>query len=316
MVKIPTKLEDLVPPAALGKLLEVLNQPALSGAVKEALNRVGFKDASPVEQVQEAWQQAKDWVGQFTSRFGNAPRSNPQLINATGELLSSDAIGLPMAPSVAEAYASQAIHFHDHQRLEEDCVQAAIKLFECQDALFFASLPAAVMLVRNSFTQTVMSRADAVRVPGFGDVRGMLSTSTRPLLEVGATNGAAADDWAHITLPADSAVILVSPNNLSLDETESQRATAIDFAKSHAAAVIEFLFDGVAACPTADLVLPAVAQRLRSGADLAILPLDGFLGGPNGAIVLGSSCTRLDSARRRPGCRSRRTSAGSIVGTD
>ncbi len=53
MVKIPTKLEELLPPAAFGKILDVLNQPTLSGAVRDALNRVGIKDASPVEQVQE-----------------------------------------------------------------------------------------------------------------------------------------------------------------------------------------------------------------------------------------------------------------------
>lgn len=296
MVKIPTKLEDLVPPAALGKILEVLNQPALSGAVKEALQRVGLKDVSPVEQVQEAWQQAKDWVGQFANRWTGGRSGNPQWINASGELLPVDALGFPMAPTVAEAYAGQAIHFHDCAQLEQRCHQIAVKLFDCQDALLISSLPAAVMLVRNQFNQSAMSRSDAVRVPGFGDIRCLLSTSTRPLLEVGATNGASINDWGNIQMPPDSAVWLVSPNGLSANETDNQRAAAIDFSRTTQATVVELLCDGVVANHSAELTMPVVGQRLHSGADLVILPLDGFLGGPNGAIVVGDA-KRIKSLR-------------------
>ena len=148
MVKIPTKFEDLLPPAALGKILEVLNQPALSGAVRDALHRVGIKDASPVEQVQEAWQQARDWVGQLANRMVNPVQANPQLINATGELARAEWQGFPMAPSVAEAYGIQAVNFHYSARLEEAAQHAAIKLLQVDDALLANSLATAIQLIQ------------------------------------------------------------------------------------------------------------------------------------------------------------------------
>lgn len=295
MVKIPTKFEDLLPPAALGKILEVLNQPALSGAVRDALHRVGIKDASPVEQVQEAWQQARDWVGQLANRMVNPVQANPQLINATGELARAEWQGFPIAPSVAEAYGIQAVNFHYSARLEEAAQHAAIKLLQVDDALLANSLATAIQLIQGTFKSCVVSRADTVRIPGFGDIGAMLHTGapingTHELHEVGATNGATEEDWSRTITSAEHAILLVSPNSLSPSDAEQQRVSALKVAKATGAAVIELLVDGVCApnAPESTYQFPVAQERLHSGATAVVMPLDGFLGGPAGACIAGN----------------------------
>jgi seryl-tRNA(Sec) selenium transferase len=290
MVKIPTRLEDLVPPAALGKLLDVLNQPAISGAVRDAMNRVGLKDANPVEQVHDAWQQAKDWVGQLASRFTPSEHGNPQWINATGELIRLDGSGFPMAPSVAKAYADQAIHFHDHSRLEEASQHSAAKLFEGYDVIFTSSLASAILATRQHFERAVVSRADLVRVPGFGDLRSMMIASSTPLVEVGATNGATNLDWENAHSTERDALFLISPNGLDHAASKDQRATAITAARRSHSVVVEILVDGIINNPS-PLDLPQIQSRLGDGTDIIIVPLDGFIGGPTGAMIIGSPKT-------------------------
>ncbi|MDX1928560.1 MAG: hypothetical protein SFV81_18665 [Pirellulaceae bacterium] len=294
MVKIPTKFEDLLPPAALGKIIEVLNQPALSGAVRDALHRVGIKDASPVEQVQEAWQQARDWVGQLANRMVSPVQGNPQLINATGELARAEWQGFPMAPSVAEAYGIQAVNFHSATRLEEAALHATTKLMQVDDALFTNSLATALQLILNAFKGCAVSRADTVRIPGFGDIGAMLkpslSADSQPVHEVGATNGATEEDWSRSITNADQAILLISPNSLSPSDAEQQRSAALKVAKATGAAVIELLVDGISAPnqPSAAFQFPVAQERLHAGASLVVLPLDGFLGGPAGAFIAGN----------------------------
>jgi L-seryl-tRNA(Ser) seleniumtransferase len=294
MVKIPTKFEDLLPPAALGKILEVLNQPALSGAVRDALHRVGIKDASPVEQVQEAWQQARDWVGQLANRIVSPVLANPQLINATGELARAEWQGFPMAPSVAEAYGVQAVNFHSAARLEEAAQHATQKVLQADDALFTNSLATALQLLQSTFHVCAISRADTVRIPGFGDVGALLNPGLtaidQQMHEVGATNGAAEEDWSRAITSSDQAIVLVSPNSLSPSDSDQQRAAAIRVAKATGAAVIELLVDGVSAPNKAEapFQFPVAQERLHSGASLVVLPLDGFLGGPAGACIAGN----------------------------
>jgi len=291
MVKIPTRLEDLLPPVALGKILDVLNQPALSNAFRDALNRVGIKDSSPVEQVQEAWQQARDWVGQLANRMVNPVHANPQLINATGELARPEWQGFPMASTVAEAYCVQAVNFYYTARLEESAQHAATKLLQTEDAMLTSSLAGAIQLVKMAFAKCAISRADTVRVPGFGDIGAMLQSGAGSVLEVGATNGATVEDWSRAITASDQVMILVSPNSLSLADAEQQRAAALQVANATGAAIVEILIDGVCVAAEADAALhfPVAQKHLQSGATAVILPLDGFISGPAGACLAGST---------------------------
>ncbi len=288
MVKIPTRLEDLVPPAALEKILDVLNQPSISGAVREAMNRVGLKDVNPVEQVNEALQQAKEWVGQLAGRLSPYPPGNPQWINATGTLIGTHSLGFPAAPTVAHAMAEQAMHFHDQVRLEKACIDAVAANLPGFEAVFTSSLASAIQLTRQAFQKGFVSRADMVRVPGFGDIGSMLLSSNKPLFEVGATNGAMTNDWQGVQPSASDAFFLVSPNALDQAANSSQRLSAIEVAGANTTAVVDIAIDGTLIGQSV-LALPQVGQRLAAGANIVIIPLDGFIGGPNGAAIIGDA---------------------------
>ncbi len=288
MVKIPTRLEDLVPPAALEKILDVLNQPSISGAVREAMNRVGLKDVNPVEQVNEALQQAKEWVGQLAGRLSPYPPGNPQWINATGTLIGAQSLGFPMAPTVAHAMAEQAMHFHDHSRLEQACIDALAANLVGFEAVFTSSLASAIQLTRHAFQKGFVSRADMVRIPGFGDLGSMLLAPNRSLFEVGATNGAMTSDWQGAHPASADAIFLVSPNALDPSANSSQRQSAIEVARANSTTVVDIAIDGTLIGQSV-LALPQVGQRLAAGANLVIIPLDGFIGGPPGAAIIGDA---------------------------
>lgn len=288
MVKIPPKLEELIPPAALGKVLDVLNQPAIANTVREALNRVGLKDVNPVEQVQEAWQQARHWVGSIANRFGATELPGTQTINAAGVLFLPDSVGVPASPIALDAYVHHAGSFHNRQLLEEQCQTALVGLTKSDGCVLVNSLSAALQLVAsgtNCGDGILISRADSVRIPGFGDIRTMLSLGCK-VVEVGATNGAVADDW-KAALTGHQAIALVSPNSLSGEEARQQRVAAIDAARAAKALVIDVLIDG---CLQTDLVckFPSVKEYLATS-DLVVLPLDGLLASTSGAVILGSS---------------------------
>jgi len=195
-----------------------------------------------------------------------------------------------MAPSVAEAYGIQAVNFHSASRLEEAALHATVKLLQVDDALFTNSLATAMQLIQGSFKSCAVSRADTVRIPGFGEIGAMLTAGGQHIHEVGATNGATEEDWSRTITSAEQAILLVSPNSLSPNDADQQRLAALKVAKATGAGVIELLVDGVCAANTPEYAFPfPVAQeRLHSGATVVVLPLDGFLGGPAGACIAGN----------------------------
>jgi hypothetical protein len=284
MVKIPSRLEELIPAAAMEKVMQVLNQPDIPASVREALNRVGWKDANPLGQVQDAWQQARSWLDSLTGNSGKRD-ANPTLLNATGALLHPDFDGLPMASSVAFGFAKAATSFQNVSSLHARANHAAELTLGHPTAWINSSQLALQLLQTDSFAPAgiVISRADAVRVPGFGDVRAMLATISGRLTEVGAANGATEGDWSTAVHSAKQALVLVSPSNLPVDVAHDQRAAAIRVAKKVGAPVLELLIDGVLGNELSDRFgFANVKQRLDSGTDVVLLPLHFLMAGPDG----------------------------------
>jgi hypothetical protein len=110
MAKIPTRLEDLLPIAAFERVLDALNRPELSQKVREAVGKVGLREMNPLEQVQDAWQQARSWLESINLR---GERASSQIINASGCLFPSQDNRLPMANSTSLSLAQSAVSFHD-----------------------------------------------------------------------------------------------------------------------------------------------------------------------------------------------------------
>lgn len=290
LVKFPTRFDELLPPAAVSRVLDLLSQPNLSSTVREALNKVGLKDANPVGQIQEAWRQARGWVESVAQQVLHQTEASPAVINATGRLFDARWSSLPCDSVVVQSMAAAAVSFQDQSLLEKYAERTAVESTGAQAAATACNISALCGAFLNSKCAVggiVISRSDIVRLPGSIDLRHLLSGLTR-VTEVGAVNGAGADEWKQALVSDSQLVVLVSPNNLTSEEAGEQRAAALAAARSKGCKVVEILFDAVLdEQASLKYGLPLVSSRIVSGIDLVLCPLDHLIGGPTGAVAVG-----------------------------
>ena len=118
MFRIPSGLQQLLPPLAANKLVELMNQPNLASAVREAAQKLGWQDANAPAQVQELWHQAKQWFESavVSPESTDAPRS--AFLNGTGEIFSSSVAGIPLPTGIAEL-ASRTVGYASVDAIEK-----------------------------------------------------------------------------------------------------------------------------------------------------------------------------------------------------
>ena len=290
MVKIPNRLEDLYPATAIEKILEAVQQPDISGRVRETLNKVGLGDVNPLERVQHAWQQARSWLD---SMAGDANWDRDSLlINATGKLFGSDLGPVPVSSAIAQVFVKHATRFHDpglHDRQVENTLRHEFQSTGC----FAGSLSAALRhLIGNR--QVLIAKTDLVRIPRLGNVASMLAGLQ--VTEVGPANGCSSQDWqiaVSNSNDSESCVLLVSPNALSASDGQQQNTAAIEAAKESSVPVFQLSADAV--------VHEALSQKLNmpplrraDGVAALVAPLHLLLAAPTGALVLGEEI-RIES---------------------
>ncbi len=297
MIKIPRSLDEILPAAAMEKLLDVLHQPDIAGKVREAMNKVGLGevgmgDTTPLDKVKVAWQQARSWLDSLAGASTSA-LDTPLVLNATGRLFPDSITALPMSATVAYGQAKVASNYHQPKLLNHKADLASASAFPGCEAVWISTTAEAVRLAANSpwgSKGVVTARADAVRISGIGDFRAMLAQSQHTLVDIGAANGVTPQDWSAAVTEPQQIVFLCSPNGLTAADARDQRRDALRSAKAVGAKVIELLADGVVSPSLAtELGLPEVQQHLASGTDAVILPMQMLLGGPGGALVVGSS---------------------------
>lgn len=290
MVKFPSKLEELLPPAAVTKVLDLLSQPVLTNAVRETLHKVGLKE-NPVGQVQEAWRQARGWFESVIDRVMEQNQASPAAINATGQLFDARWSSLPTDTVVAQALLAAAVNFQDQVQLEDFAARVAAQVTGGPSAMF-ASSPAACLAMLANCTAfhggLVIARTDVLRIPGSVDIRAILAAGTNGFIDVGAVNGTTDREWQEALTGSQQTLLLISPNSLENSEARAQRDNAIARAKTHGSRVVEVLFDATQDNQLAErLGFPLLSASLSNGADLVIAPLDGLIAGPGGALIAG-----------------------------
>ncbi|MFO1064667.1 MAG: hypothetical protein U0892_12455 [Pirellulales bacterium] len=291
MVKFPTRFDELLPPAAVSRVLDLLSQPNLSSTVREALNKVGLKDANPVGQIQEAWRQARGWVESVAQQVLHQTEASPAVINATGRLFDARWSSLPCDSVVVQSMAAAAVSFQDQNLLEKYAERTAVESTGAQAAATACSISAlcgAFLSSKCAAGGIVISRSDIVRLPGSIDLRHLLSGLTR-VTEVGAVNGAGADEWKQALISDSQLVVLVSPNNLTSEEAGEQRTAALAAARSKGCKVVEILFDAVLDEQKSlfEVWIASGIEPYPVRIDLVLCPLDHLIGGPTGAVAVG-----------------------------
>lgn len=304
MVKIPSRLEDLLPLAAYEKVVDLLHRPDLSGRVREALGKVGLQELNPLEQVQDAWQQAKTWLSTLSAQD---PSGSQHWINATGQLFPAGLDRAPMIPAAGLSLARTAASFQVRSAYIPRA-QATAQTSLGSAGLAWLSEPFSALSLtihscfhtsatrsnsnfqQNAAPTVLIARADCVRIPSLGDVRAMLAACSN-VVEVGANNATSEQDWQlAMQQNPGSLIVLLSPGGLPTEQALQSRSAAIETSKKHQSKVIELLVDGcLNRALNQSLGFPHPADRLSSGADVVLMPTDFLLGGSRGVLCLGQS---------------------------
>lgn len=293
MAKIPTRLEELLPLGAYEKVVDLLHRPDLSGRLREALGKLGVKDLNPLDQVQEAWQQAKTWLGSFAEAGSSG---SPHWINATGSLFSADMDRVPMIPSASLSLARTMSQFQDRQGQATRVTETMDRLFSGKSYAWLADSVSALQFASRCLGKTALiARCDCNRIPGFGDVRAMLAGFGNSVVEVGATNGATESDWlVELSNHTQPVVFMVSPSSLAKDQYQDHRTAALSAAKNRGAKVVELSIDATCHGKLASsLGFPAMSNdrftNEGSAVDLLLLPTHLLIGGTRGMLAVGDT---------------------------
>lgn len=287
----PLRLDEIIPTAAMEKLMDVLQQPDISGKVREALHKVGLHDAAPLDKIRDAWQQARGWIDSVAESV-TVNASQTRVLNASGQILSNSLTSIPWSTSAAVGFGKAATDYQAAAAVQRQADELARRIFGVSDTAWLASTSEALRWLSSGVVASqgvVISRVDAVRIFGLGDIRAMVAAGTEKLLEIGAANGIRPEEWTSALTSPDQLLILVSPNILDKQGARQHRQNALEAAKACGATVVEVLADGVVSKSMVEqLAFPSVQQSLESGADVVILPTHLLTAGPVGALVVGN----------------------------
>lgn len=293
MPKIPTRLEDLLPFAAFEKMAEVLQRPELSGKVRDALSKVGLKEVHPLEQVQDAWQQARSWLNTIVDDVsGQSPAEGGRMINASGQLFHAGFDRVPMLASVGLSQARSATACTDSRVNWQRSHQVVPQTLGLKHHTWIVSPLACLQTAARILGSQgiVIARSDSIRLAGIGDIHACLVASGSRITEVGAANGATVSDWSEAIdhCSGQPLLVLVSPNGLPPEQTNAQHKQVIELAGQRNLPVVEVLADGCTSRAMHESCgFPLLQQRERALKHCIILPTHFLLGSAIGALCIG-----------------------------
>jgi L-seryl-tRNA(Ser) seleniumtransferase len=294
MFRIPSGLQQIIPPAAAKKVLELLHQPALTQAVKDAAQKIGWPDMQAPGQIQEIWQQAKQWM-ESTLHTGHSPVPlNAAVINGTGRIFHSTLGGVPLPLGVADQ-AARMLSYLTTKTIEENLRETLCQQSGAEDALVVISVEHAIGLL-NHLPQAsdgwLVPRGDYVSWNADSHLGNCLDTSAKPSIPIGSITHCSEQDFLHGLKGTRHGVLRLSPSNAGASSTAGS-LTAIDLRQvktPHSVVHAEVLLNGTLIdLETTALPITRVASRLSSGSSMVIVPGDRFIGGPACGIILGSS---------------------------
>ncbi len=292
-MRIPTRLQELLPPEAANRLMELVTQPSLVSGLREAAKSLGWREAWQPSQLGDALHQARHWVEMLQQRW--QPLS-PQVVsgfNATGEVFGGRWAGFPLDSRAIKATAMVAGGFVCEEDLRSVVAAQLSTLAGADDALVVGSLPQAIRLLTEldaGHRQWVLPRVDQVRLPGGGDVLELLTVHGQSVVSLGASNACAPEDWAAIGRGGPPVgVLTVRPSGL-LDaaQAEQHAAAAIELAHRRSGVAVEVAIDGLwYSVPQWPWQPRVIRDSLTAGCDVVVLAGDGLVGGPRCGILVG-----------------------------
>lgn len=296
MFRIPSGLQQIIPPAAAKKVLELLHQPALTQAVKDAAQKIGWPEMQAPSQIQEIWQQAKQWM-ESTLHSSSGASLDTAVINGTGHIFPSKLGGVPLPLGVADQ-AARMLHYATTKSIEEQLRNTLCQQSGAEDALVVVSVEHAIGLL-NQLSQAsdgwLIPRGDYVSWSSDAHFGNSLDTAAKPSIPIGSITQCGEQDLIAGLKGGRHGVLRLSPNALGNINVGAASQSAYDlrqFKTTQPVIHAEVLFDGsLIELDTNAFPNVTIASRLASGSSVVIVPGDRLIGGPACGIILGSkSC--------------------------
>ncbi|MFN3190958.1 MAG: hypothetical protein ACE361_10585 [Aureliella sp.] len=305
MVKIPNRLEDLYPASAIERILDVVNQQEIPEKVKNAISRVSSGEVNPLDQVQQAWQQARSWMD---SLAGDTPAGEMAIVNASGMLLHDGLASVPGTQAITQLVARDSASFISQPVSLLKTEQNLANLFGKDRSCLSATVDAGLRSLIRGKT-VFIAKADLVRIAMVGSVAAFLNHCN--VIEVGLANGTTGNDWAEaLKSVTDGAsgnfcCIHVSPNAVLRNGADSEsHSMMIKAAGERGVTCYGLLADAVVNETLAETHgFPKLRDWNDSGLDAVVAPLNVLMGATTGAIVLGNveEAAKAKSALREIG---------------
>jgi L-seryl-tRNA(Ser) seleniumtransferase len=300
-MRIPFPFKDLLPVETVKQLSQLVAQPALVSALKDAAQKLGIKEQLQPSNLQQILHQAGRWMESVAEPWLHD--AQPGLmpgINATGELFSNRWCTHRMCPEVIAQVSHLQSRYSESTKLDSQLRSLLIGLTSAQSALVVPNISIAITLIalsRISPSQNptwILPRVDCVRLPQAGspqggNIRTILDSARARTLEIGTTQDCTAIDFEDSLKESGSILLMTSPNALSADARMEHRNRGLAAAKQAEARIVEIVMDGT----IHDLSEFGVASRVIAdcwdkSTDFIIVPGDAFLGGPDCGVLLGT----------------------------
>lgn len=293
MFRIPNGLQQLIPPAAANKMMELLHQPALANAVREAAQKLGWQDLNAPGQIQDFWQQTKQWFESTLGSHSDPAASAVASLNGTGQLFMSAMGGIPL-PAAAADRAARMLGYINSTVIEQQCLQMLKELSRAEDALLVPSVEHAIRLLGHmpqACDGWLVRRSDFVSWSEHDHLGNCLEATTAKIISIGSISHCSETDFTNALRGNCLGMLHLSPNRLP-------KSTSGDAAQSHdlrklktktPVIHVDVLFDGCFHdAGIGEFPHTNIAERLATGTSVIIVPGDRLLGGPACGIVLGN----------------------------
>ena len=229
-----------------------------------------------------------------------------RVVNATGILVHTNLGRAPISSSALEAAAKLA---SGYSNLELDLNTGArgkrgaslernlAVLCEAGAATVVNNCASALVLILRELAngdrnQVIIGRNQLVEIGGGFRVPEIMETSGAQLVEVGATNRVALDDYSNAICDQTGMLLKVHRSNFYMEGFVSEPATEelVELARRRDLPIVEDLGSG-AMLPIEQLAPiphePTAAEVLAKGVDLVCVSGDKLLGGPQAGIIAG-----------------------------
>lgn len=299
-MRFPIPFKDFLPVETIKQLSQLVSQPTLVNAMKEAAQKIGIKDPFQAGNIQQILQQAGRWMENASEPWlRNAQPGLLPGINATGELFSSRWCTHRLCNEAISQMNHIESRYAESIKLDQKLRNLLIGLTSAQSVLVAPSMPLALYLVAlaNNVSKEpkrwILPRVDCIRLPQAGaiqggNVRSILDQANALTTEIGSNHDCTSVDLEEGMKENGHLLLIASPNSLPAELRSEHRARAIVASKQSAASIVEIVMDGsIHDLSGIGLDSKVISNRWDNGVDLMIIPGDALLGGPECGIILG-----------------------------